>query len=78
MLKFIKKRTVYVAVSHWACDNSKHIDQNLFLIGDNNVFDFQTMILLHKYIVIDLKNCIFAFENNIFDCLDALLRFLRI
>ena len=59
MLKFNKKRIV---VSH------RHATKANALIGDNNVFYFQTMIVFRKYIVIDCKNCNFAIENEIFDC----------
>ena len=59
MLKFYKKR---IFVSH------RHATKANALIGDNNVFYFQTMIVFRKYIVIDCKNCNFAIENEIFDC----------
>ena len=40
-----KTKTGDVVVSHRACDNSKRFGQNLFLIGDNKVFVFQTIIV---------------------------------
>ena len=42
-----------------------------FLIGDNNVFDFQTMIVFRGW-----QKLYFANENNFFECLIAFLRFL--
>ena len=51
---------------------------NMFLIGDNNVFDFQTMIVFCEFTVIDRRNCIFAMENDIFARRNAFLLYLRI
>ena len=54
MLKFNKK---LIVVSH------RHATiANALMIGDNNVFYFQTIIVFCKY------NCNFAIENDIFDC----------
>ena len=60
-----------------AYDNSKRIDLNLFLIGDNNVFYFKRTIVFRKYIVIDCKNCNFAIKNDNFDCWKCTFGFLN-
>ena len=47
---------------------------SVWLCGVQQRFRFSN----RENIVIDRKNCIFAIENDIFDCRNALMRFLRI
>ena len=72
MLKFIKKTKkktgdVVVGLSHRHATIANALIKNL--VGDNNFFYFQTMIVFRKIYCYRLQKKVkFAIENYIFDC----------
>ena len=69
-----KQKTGDVVVSHRHATIANAL---IHLIGDNNVFYFQTMIVFRKILLSIAKKCNFAIKNDIFYCRKRSFAFLK-